>query len=167
MKMTNFRHGHGLIIAPMMSHCIHHIWAPCHHWARLHITYWDRMPSDTVLPGDQAACDIQFCAGAGGVARGTYRKQGSQLGVQGMAIPRKTAGSLKGGSNLPRRRATNKDVLWPKISSESQRITSPRHITGRIQRLTSSIGELSNSTKNFTSKLSDPQQGWPRAQYSA
>lgn len=46
-----------------------------------------------------------------GVARGTYRKQGSQLGVQGMAIPRKTAGSLKGGSNLPRRRATNKDVL--------------------------------------------------------
>ena len=42
---------HGLIMAPMMSRSIHHIWAPCHHWARLHITYWDRMSSDPDCQG--------------------------------------------------------------------------------------------------------------------
>lgn len=128
---------HGLIIAPMMSHCIHHIWAPCHHWARLHITYWEMMSSDpdsqgrhSLTRGPSWLWHTILCRSWQGWPEVPTENRATSCRVQGMAIPRKTAGSLKGGSNLPRRRVTNKEILWSKISSESQSITCPGTLQG-------------------------------------
>lgn len=44
---------------------------------------------------------------------------------------------------------------FSKSCSESQRITLPGDTMGRIQRITVSVGELSNITKDFSSKPSD------------
>lgn len=41
------------------------------------------MPSDTVLPEDQAACDIQFCAGAGRGGPRHLQKTGQPAGGAG------------------------------------------------------------------------------------
>ena len=60
---------------------------------------------DTLLPEDQAACDIKFCAGAGRGARGTHRKQGSQLGGAGNGHSQEDSWESEGWLKSPQKKS--------------------------------------------------------------
>lgn len=141
---------HGPITAAMTSHCIHHIWASCHHLARLHITYWDRVSSD---PDFQGRCSLTrgpsrhttLCRSR----QGAWTAAAYLWAAQATGLPGRQPELWRASQTFPEVESPTRTILQKLLW------TFPGDIMGRILKITVLTGELSNITKHFNSKPSD------------